>query len=113
MSYWVSLVNKEEEIVEVESFEEGGTYCLGGSTGADLNITYNYSKQYARFGFSLWDLEGKRAKHTVATLEKLVASLGIEKSRDYWEATPGNAGYALSILLRWAQQHPRTKWRVH
>ena len=29
----------------------------------------------------------------------------------YWMSTPGNAGYALSILLSWAKQHPEATWK--
>jgi hypothetical protein len=29
--------------------------------------------------------------------------LGVECDDDYWKPTPGNAGYALSVLLSWAK----------
>ena len=46
-------------IVEVPSFEEGGTLALGGTTEADLNVTYNYGKLF-RFA-SLDGLTGAEA----------------------------------------------------
>jgi hypothetical protein len=30
----------------------------------------------------------------------------------YWKPTPGNAGYALNILLNWALQYPNGKWQI-
>jgi len=113
MSYWVSLINGNDEIYEVEPFEEGGTYCMGGSTEADLNITYNYSKCYAPLGFSIKDLHDKTAIEMIPKLEELVEKLGTKQDKDYWKPTNGNAGFALSILLKWAKQYPKGKWCVH
>ena len=42
----------------------------------------------------------------------LEARLGTERSDDYWEATPGNAGHAALILRNWAMKHPDAVWRV-
>ena len=45
MSFDISLNHPETgKIAEVENFTEGGTYAIGGSNEADLNVTYNYSK---------------------------------------------------------------------
>ena len=112
MSYWVSLYNETGQIVEVEPFEEGGTYVLGGSDEAELNITYNYTKCYAPFGFHLTDLDNKMASETIPKLEELVEKLGTEQDDDYWKPTNGNAGFALSILLKWAKQYPEARWEV-
>src|SRR4029077_6146288 len=38
--------------------------------------------------------------------------VGTERDDDYWAPTDGNAGYAASILLGWAKQHPEATWRV-
>jgi hypothetical protein len=109
MSYDIELINPEtKEPVAIDSHEEGGTYALGGSTEASLNVTYNYSKFYyehldAELGIR-W-LYGKTGKDTELRLANAISALGVERS-DYWTASPGNAGYALSILLKWAQQHP-------
>ena len=102
-------------VVKVESHCEGGTYAVGGTDEATLNITWNYSKYY----YALIDKEqglrwlaGKRAKHVISRLEFAVDILGTVQDRDYWAVTPGNAGFALSILLSWARQHPRAVFRV-
>ena len=114
MSWWVSLNDENGSPVTVDSFEDGGTYALGGSSEADLNITYNYSPHYYRHldeDEGLMWLRGKKAADTIERLETAIAALGTERDKDYWKATPGNAGYALSILLKWARQYPDAVFR--
>jgi hypothetical protein len=78
-------------------------------------VTYNYSKHYResidREGGLGW-LHEKKASETIKRLEKAIKKLGTERDTDYWAGTPGNAGYALSILLKWAKQHPDAVFRV-
>ena len=127
MSFDVSL-QYGVVVAEVASHSEGGTYVAGGSGEAELNITYNYSWFY----YMLLDkkeglrwLNGKTATDTIERLEKAVDKLGIVKyeatrkvngrhilETDYWAPTPGNAGYALNILLGWAKKHPAAVWEV-
>ena len=114
MSWWVYL-NEDDALVKVESRSDGGTYIVGGTDQAELNITYNYSPLYHKHfnekdGLS-W-LEGRTAKECIPTLEKAVSSLGVERDNDYWKATEGNAGYALSILLEWAKANPEATFSV-
>ncbi len=115
MSWDIELVDKKGDFVAVPSFEEGGTYVLGGSTDASLNVTWNYSSFYhntldAERGIRF--LDGKRAKDVVELLTKAIAELGTEKNDNYWASTRGNAGYALSILLKWAKLHPTATFKV-
>ena len=51
MSWWVYLVDNlekfkgedfEDAVCEVEAHSEGGTYVVGGTNSAELNITWNY-----------------------------------------------------------------------
>lgn len=115
MSHWVYLENEDGKLVEVTRFEEGGTYALGGQTEAELNITYNYSPHYYRVLDKKKGLEwlhGKKAKGCIHRLEDAVAKLGTVRDQDYWKATEGNAGYALSILLGWAKANPEATFRV-
>jgi hypothetical protein len=110
MSYDIDLIDQEtKKPAAVENHEEGGTYAIGGIKEASLNITYNYSKSF----YEHLDTEqgirwlyGKTGKETEQRLASAVAILGTERHDNYWEPTPGNAGYALSILLKWARQHP-------
>ena len=115
MSWWVSL-RKDDEIVPVDSFEAGGTYCLGGSEEADLNITYNYSEFYYKHldkEAGLRWLHGRKAKDCLGRLPKASVALGIERDDDYWAATPGNAGRALVILLNRAKLNPEAIFNVN
>lgn len=107
MSYDISL-KRNGESVTVDNHSEGGTYVLGGITIADLNITYNYSERFACIDPEQgirW-LYGKTGRQAIPVLEAAIATLGTDRDADYWKNTSGNAGYALSILLRWAKQHP-------
>jgi hypothetical protein len=98
----------------VDLHTEGGTYAVGGITESSLNITYNYSPHfYAMLGpKGLSELQDRTGADTDAVLTQAVVRLGTERSRDYWEPTPGNAGHALNILLGWARQHPDGVWDV-
>lgn len=106
-------------IVEVSPHSEGGTHILGGTMSAELNITYNYGSDFYRAlghlpgydSFSNW-LTGKSGAEAESWLEGAVIILGTDRSSDYWASTPGNAGYALSILLQWAKQYPDAVFRV-
>ena len=115
MSWWVSLSDDGGQC-SVESFTEGGTYKVGGSSEAELNITYNYSKHYYQHldkDNGLRALDGQRAGDWIERLESAVKELGTERADDYWAATEGNAGHALNILLSWAKQHPNAVFRVN
>ena len=114
MSWWVSL-EESGKPVEVSRHEEGGTYALGGTTEADLSITYNYSPyfyKYLNVDKGLRFLHEKQAVDTVKALAYATFKLGAVRDDDYWKATPGNAGYALSILLQWAMDNPTAIFRV-
>ena len=106
MSWWVSLDDPVTgAYLPVENFSEGGTYVLGGSTEADINITYNYGKHYGVLGEKGLDgLNGMTAKDALPILERGVASLGDEMNDDYWKATEGNAKRPLVILASWCRQ---------
>jgi len=112
MSYWVYLLNDAGESVPVESFLAGGTYALGGSTCAELNVTYNYSGIFATHEWHPRRLHERRADDTIPELRDLAERLPNAPASDYWAATPGNAGAVVHQLLRWAEQHPHAVWRV-
>ena len=115
MSWWVCLEDKGGQAVAVDLFEEGGTHVLGGSEEAELNVTYNYGGLFrAAFdGMGLKEaLDGKQAFPMIALLVRGIEQLGDAPDGDYWAATPGNAGHALAILLRWAQHHRWAYFRV-
>jgi hypothetical protein len=115
MSWWVYLRNEDGFCCEIEPrHKEGGTYVLGGTNRAELNITYNYSPFYACLDEEkgLEFIDGKKAEDCISRLEKAVSILGVETDSDYWKATAGNAGLALAILLSCARQHPGAVFKV-
>lgn len=87
MSYDIEL-RKDGELVRIPRHEEGGIYILGGTTEAQLNITYNYSPCYYKHldgeqGIR-W-LYGKTGVETIARLEATVATLGTERNTEpFW-----------------------------
>jgi len=86
---------------------------MGGTTDADLNVTYNYGEVTRLVDFDFRDsLDEKCARDTIELLRVVVDRLGTRRFKDYWAPTPGNAGHAASILLRWAEQQPDAVWRV-
>lgn len=122
MSWWAYLQSPDDgETMLVGKHAEGGTYRLGGVNEAELNVTYNYGKPFREVWPEERDwsrgtlggmLNGRVAEETIKPLSVAVEALGKERSSDYWEPSPGNAGYALSILLAWAAQHPEGVWHI-
>lgn len=108
MSYWVYLEEKGEP-VKVGDHTEGGTFAIGGTNEAELNVTYNYSKHFS----VKKELDKKKAKDTIKIMEEKVKEFGTEQDKDYWNPTKGNVGYMLNILLGWAKQYPEAIWRVN
>ncbi len=112
MSYDINLCYPDA-LAQVDNHEDGGTYALGGTTDAWLNVTYNYASFYYEHldkELGIRWLYGKKAKDTLDRLQNAVEALGTDRHPDYWKSTPGNAGYALAILLSWAHQHPEAEW---
>ena len=109
MSFDINLIGEHGNPVEVDKHVEGGNFVLGGTIRASLNVTYNYSRFYSetidRDEGIRW-LYGKKASECIPRLKEAIDALGTEQDEDYWAATAGNAGHALSILLKWAEQHP-------
>ena len=111
MSYDISLLDSVTkntiELGEVHSMA-GGTYQLGGTKEAWLNITYNYAKHYYRiFGEKgIRTIYGMTGAESIPILEKAIAQLGSDVSDDYWEATEGNAKKPLYNLLALAHLRP-------
>lgn len=109
MGYDISLIGEDGEVVQVERFSEGGVQPIGGSTNAEISITYNYSKFY----YDVLDKErgirwiyGRPAGECIDRMKSAIAVLGTHRDDDYWASTPGNAGHILHVLAGWAKQHP-------
>ena len=115
MSYDVSLQYSDDTVAQVTPHYEGGTICLGGEAFATMSVTYNYAKHFAEVigEFGIRNLDGMKAIDTIPILKLGVQKLGTERDEDYWKTTPGNAGYALSVMLSWAQQCPNAVWHIN
>ena len=83
----------------------GGTYQIGGTREACLNITYNYGKFYhplmernGETGLSC--LTGATVKEGIKIVSKALTKLEGQPSGNYWDTTEGNAKKALADLLQ-------------
>lgn len=115
MSYDISLVDPvTKETLEVESPHQirGGTYAVGGTTEAWLNITYNYGRFYYEvFGEKgIRTIYGMTGAESIPVIKKAMDKLGDDVDPDYWKPTQGNAKRALAGLLALAQLRPDGIW---
>lgn len=131
MSYDIELqdpVTKQTLQLDNAHHMRGGTYAVGGTTDAHLNITYNYSAYFRKvFGdqgveLSAFDkvfgggetgirkLYGMSGAESIPVLEKAIGQLGDDVDDDYWAATEGNAKRALTQLLALAKMRPDGVW---
>ena len=116
MSYDVYLHDPEtNQIAIVPDGHDlrGGTYAIGGSAYAELNVTYNYAKHLWRVlgegGVrSLYEMTGQES---IPKLRSAIAQLGDDVDPDYWNPTEGNAKAALKNLLLLAQACPNGIWK--
>lgn len=110
MSYDISMNHKDGNVCQVPKHTEGGTIAVGGTTDAEMTITYNYSWFYYKFldkNEGIRWLYGKTGHEVTHRLSEAVNELGTNKySKDYWADTPGNAGAALKVLLDWSVMTP-------
>lgn len=116
MSYDIELldpVTKETIILDAPHDMRGGTYALGGTDQAWLNVTYNYGKHYYRVigEHGIRTIYGKTGAESIPILERAVAALGDDVDPDdYWNPTEGNAKRALLQLLALARLRPDGVW---
>jgi hypothetical protein len=116
MSYDIDLTDPVTgEVLQLDEPHQmkGGTYALGGSREASINITYNYAPHfYSLFGDEgiRW-IYGKIAADTLANLEEAAGMLSDDVNDDYWAPTEGNAKRALYHLIAMARLRPDGIWR--
>jgi len=110
MSYDIWITDEEGNTLTSDELLQmrGGTYAVGGTHEATLNITYNYGVLYRKvFGrFGIRSLYGKTGREAIPLLEAAIARLGTKRSPNYWDATSGNAGAALADLLVLCRMFP-------
>ena len=110
MSYSIEMRNEDGSICQVPSHTEGGNIVVGGTTDADMSVTYNYSWFYYKYldkDKGLRWLYGKTGHEVTHRLSEAIQELGTNRyMKDYWADTPGNAGWTLNVLLDWAIVNP-------
>ncbi len=115
MSYDISLVDPvtREDLKLGEPHQmRGGTYQIGGTPSARLNVTYNYGKHYCRVmgENGVRTIYGMTGAESIPVLQAAADKLGDDVADDYWKATEGNAKRALLQLLALAKMRPDGVW---
>ena len=115
MSYSIRLVDaetKEHVVLDNAHLLKGGTYALGGTKEAWLNVTYNYADIFYKVlgEKGIRSIYGLTGKDSIMILSKAISVLKDDVSDNYWEATEGNVRKALSDLLQLAIMKPDAIW---
>jgi len=134
MSYDIELVDAVTgETLELDAphHMRGGTYAVGGTTRASLNVTYNYYPQFSRAFDVLTEprpkapgwlhkdggpvrgvrtIYGLTGAESLSVLDKAIDLLADDVDPDYWKATDGNAKLALVQLRALAAMRPDGLW---
>ena len=122
MSYDIELVDPVTGLVlqlDEPHHMHGGTYAVGGTSEASLNVTYNYEEHFFRefpynFVSGLWGLRslyGMTGAHSLPVLKAAIDQLGNDTDPDYWKPTEGNAKRALIQLQAMASMRPDGVWK--
>lgn len=90
----------------------GGTYAVGGTREAWLNITYNYAPHFCRLlgEKGIRSIYGRTGAATLPELLQAAEQLRDDVDADYWKATEGNAKSALLQLAALAALRPDGVW---
>lgn len=115
MSYDINLVDKDTGELLYTNQEhnlKGGTYAIDGTKELYLNITFNYYDFYKQHDFWIPELDGKLVKDVIAKLYSIYYELKGEPSKNYWDATEGNAKAALGCLITLCSQAPDARIKV-
>ena len=115
MSYDIYLLDPvTNERIEFDFYHHctGGTYQVGGTNKAWLNITWNYAKYYYQyFGEKgIRTIYGMTGAESIPLLQSAIKKLGNGTNPDYWTATEGNAKAPLLQLVAFAQMRPDGVW---
>ena len=141
MSYDIYLVDPiTRETLELDEPHQmrGGTYAMGGTTEAHLNVTYNYGRHFWRVFDELpaprplapeWmhkqaavdreipdtvtgirTIYGLSGAESLTVLDRAIALLKDDVTDNYWDGTEGNAKRALIQLRALATLRPDGIW---
>jgi hypothetical protein len=116
VSYDISLLDpatKQTIMLDSPHYMRGGTYAIGGTYLAELNVTYNYGPHFRAVldetkGIRV--LYGMTGAESIPLLQQAIDKLKDDVAEDYWEPTEGNAKQALCQLLALATMRPDGVW---
>lgn len=131
MSYDINLIDPvTKKVIYFDSPHQmrGGTYAVGGTAEAWLNITYNYARWYYKaFGdegiWTIYDMSGADSipviENAIKFLENLEENLTDEEIKNfkkndvngYWIPTKENAIKPLYQLIAMARLRPDGIWK--
>jgi hypothetical protein len=115
MSYDISLIDpvtKATIKLDAPHQMKGGTFQLGGSTEAWLNVTYNYYKHFQSLGpEGIRTIYGMTGAESIPILQATADGLKDDVDDDYWQPTEGNAKLALLQLIALAKLRPDGIWK--
>ena len=91
---------------------KGGTYAIGGTQDASLNITYNYAAHFVKaLGENgIRTIYGMTGAASLQLLRGAAETLCNDVDDDYWKPTEGNAKAALLQLASLAEMRPDGVW---
>lgn len=114
MSYDICLKDKDGAVIQLPCAHQqrGGTYAIGGTTEAWLNVTYNYGEILRRVlgEKGIRSIYGMTGKESLAALTLAACELKDDNEGDYWKPTEGNVKRALISLATLAMLAPDGIW---
>lgn len=120
MSYDIELTCPVTgEVLELDEPHQmkGGTYAVGGTKYAELNVTYNYGEHFYRVFLEIQfskagirSIYGLTGAESIPVLQRAIAKLKDDVDPDYWKPTEGNAKKALTQILALAKMRPDGVW---
>ncbi len=115
MSYDINLCDPvTHDVLELDDPHDmrGGTYAMGGTREAHLNVTYNYAEHYKRVlgEDGIRTIYGMTGAKSIPVLQRAADQLGDDATGNYWDDTEGNAKRALYKLIALAKLRPDGVW---
>ena len=115
MSYDINLcdpVTRDVLLLDDPHDMRGGTYAMGGTREAHLNVTYNYAEHYKRVlgEKGIRTIYGMTGAESIPVLEAAASRLADDATGNYWDDTEGNAKRALYKLIALAKLRPDGVW---
>lgn len=115
MSYDINLCDPvTHDVLELDDPHDmrGGTYAMGGTREAHLNVTYNYGSAFRKVlgEGGIRTIYGMTGAESIPVLQRAADQLGDDTTGNYWDDTEGNAKRALYKLIALAKLRPDGVW---